>query len=113
MDWREAARLRGIPRIEWLCSDANPDAELRERWRAHVVERAATPPVHIKAASLGRAFWDWAVSGFRMASEDEARRRMNICVACPEWERGRCRICGCFLAPKVRMKTEHCPIYKW
>lgn len=42
--WQEAAKVvaarRRTPRIEWLCSDANPDARLRGKWRDRVVALA-------------------------------------------------------------------------
>jgi hypothetical protein len=71
------------------------------------------PPLAAQAANLSRALWDWAVSGFSGATREEQRRRMNICVLCPEWSDVRCKLCGCLLSAKIRMKTEHCPIGKW
>ncbi len=70
-----------------------------------------------QAANLAGSFWAWATSGFRMASHEEQRRRMDICVLCENWDsaQGRCRLCGCYLSAKVSMKTEHCPMEppKW
>ena len=47
----------------------------------------------------------------------EFMSRMNICGGCPHLKKGikisRCQLCGCILALKARMKSEHCPINKW
>lgn len=68
------------------------------------------PSPAVMAANLGRALFDWAVSGFSMASDEERARRLAICGACAEWDGARCRICGCYTTYKVQMKTEHCPL---
>lgn len=70
----------------------------------------AYPPLAQQAANLGRALWDWAVSGFSMTSQDEQARRLEICRGCEQWDGGRCRICGCGLAAKIALKTSHCPL---
>jgi hypothetical protein len=83
---------------------------------AHVRNRSAMgaapahPPLAIQAGNLGRALWDWAVSGFAMTTEEEVSRRLTICRECPQWDAGRCRICGCTLEAKVRLRTAHCPL---
>jgi len=66
-----------------------------------------------QATNLAHSLWDWATSGFSLAGDEEVARRRAICLDCEQWDDGRCRICGCFLAAKIRMKTEHCPIAKW
>lgn len=75
---------------------------------------ASYPPVMTQAANLSRALWDWAVSGFAMASEAEVKRRLAICEACEYFDPGprRCKHlgCGCYLDAKTRMRSEHCPL---
>lgn len=75
----------------------------------------AYPPLAKQAGSLSRSLWDWAVSGFSAASEEEQARRLAICEACPlrNAEDRRCWKCGCFTDAKVKLKTEHCPEGKW
>jgi hypothetical protein len=80
---------------------------------ASSAERAAYPSLPAQASNLAGSLWAWAVSGFSMATEEEQARRMTACHGCPEFDAGRCRICTCFLAAKIRMKTEACPIGKW
>jgi hypothetical protein len=53
-----------------------------------------------------------------LASKEEIDRRLAICVGCEFFQsrgdgRMQCLKCGCFLAPKTRLETEHCPINKW
>jgi len=56
---------------------------------------------------------DWAAAGFPVASREEQARRLATCRGCEHWRDNRCLLCGCYLARKVAMKTEHCPIDKW
>jgi hypothetical protein len=46
-------------------------------------------------------------------SEEEQARRMEICRSCEHFDKGRCKLCGCFKNLKTRLATEHCPIEKW
>jgi hypothetical protein len=43
--------------------------------------------------------------------------RMNICGGCEHMNKGlrvsRCNLCGCILALKARLASEHCPVKKW
>ena len=121
MDWREALEIvvgrTKHERYRELCADDHPN---REMWRAKMVEKAtgeptpaAYPSAARQAANLAGSLWDWAVSGFMVASQEEQDRRLAICHGCEQWDEGRCRICGCHLAAKVKMKTGHCPIGKW
>ncbi len=71
------------------------------------------PPLATQAGNLGAALFAWAVGGFSTASAEEQARRLGICRACPQWDGGRCRLCGCYLAAKIRLRTEHCPIARW
>jgi hypothetical protein len=40
---------------------------------------------------------------------DVAAARLAICETCPNLAKGRCRLCGCFMAAKVRLAAESCP----
>ena len=98
------------------CADDHPEHAI---WRKRMVEKAtgqapvSLPPITRQAANLGRALFDWAVSGFSMASEEQQAWRLAICSLCPQWSDGRCLICGCHLSAKIALRTEHCPINKW
>lgn len=45
-------------------------------------------------------------------SSEEAASRMEICRACPHFEDllVRCKICGCFLEAKTRLRAFHCAL---
>lgn len=58
--------------------------------------------------------------------EEEAKRRMDICLACPnrDPEANKCKVCGCWLdlktgaatnwnAKKRRNEITHCPLGLW
>lgn len=113
-----AERARG------LCRKVDPaDPQYGQEWLgaliSHAEQQAAgllrQPSLSQQARSLATSLWDWACSGFAVASHDEQRRRMNICAVCPQWDAAanRCRICGCQLAAKIAMRTEHCPEGRW
>jgi hypothetical protein len=51
----------------------------------------------------------------RLASSEQAKERLQICLSC---ERLRpfikqCGACGCFVYAKVRLKKASCPLGKW
>jgi len=105
---------------EWA-AEQPPDpvklAHIRNRSAMGENPPAAYPSPARLAANLSRALWDWAVSGFSMASEEEAARRISICESCEYFDAGprRCKHlgCGCYLDAKVKLKTEHCPVNRW
>lgn len=39
--------------------------------------------------------------------------RRALCEECPRREAQFCGLCGCWLAAKVRLATENCPLGKW
>ena len=48
--------------------------------------------------------------GTRLATEDEYRRRIACCGACPELEYGTtCRQCGCLVQVRARLAPDGCP----
>ena len=48
------------------------------------------------------------------AVEVEAKKRMAICVECPQLtSRNKCRLCGCYMPAKVRSTKSKCRIKKW
>jgi tetratricopeptide (TPR) repeat protein len=52
-------------------------------------------------------------SGFRAASPETYRERVETCASCEHHTGLRCRICGCFTAAKARFGHERCPLGKW
>jgi hypothetical protein len=56
-----------------------------------------------------------AAKGKFLRSEDQRLQCLNICRACEHYlpTTGRCAICGCFSALKVRLESWDCPKEKW
>jgi hypothetical protein len=96
-----------------LTDAAHPDyrPSYAEVLRDHASRAPQYPPLATQAANLARALWDWAVSGFSMASEEEQARRRAICFGCEHWDGGprRCSLCGCRTDQQIAMKSKHCP----
>ncbi len=99
---------------EWRL--AQPDAvELADR-TPEVRSLPAYPSWAAMAANLASAVGgavSAAVHGEPVvASEEEQARRLAICHACDSYEPvgDRCRDCGCYLAWKTRIASQHCPL---
>jgi len=46
--------------------------------------------------------------------EEEAKRRMAICVGCDKFTRVKsCELCGCYMPAKVRSMKSKCGDNKW
>jgi hypothetical protein len=100
-----------------LMDPARPDHD--PRYGPLLIRMAADParypPPAVQAGNLARSLWDWAVSGFSMASDAEVARRLAICAGCPEWvgSARRCRLCGCHTDAKVKARVARCPADRW
>lgn len=60
----------------------------------------------------------WIKLGLPVVYGLRYRYRLWVCSICPQWEGGRgklgrCRLCGCYTATKLRLATESCPIGRW
>ncbi|MFA9377075.1 MAG: DUF6171 family protein [Lachnotalea sp.] len=38
----------------------------------------------------------------------EYERRLNICINCPDYAQGMCRVCGCFVELRAVICTNEC-----
>lgn len=54
-----------------------------------------------------------AYIGIGAVDRQTAETRYATCQACSRNNLGQCRVCGCFVAAKVRNRNEQCPIAKW
>jgi hypothetical protein len=70
----------------------------------------AISPATIAAGFVG-SMVTWAKSGFALS--EKASERLQICQGCDELKNGRCQVCQCFVAAKVKLATEKCPLGKW
>lgn len=48
-----------------------------------------------------------------LKDQDLIQQRRRACEACPEWEHGKCRQCGCYTWAKTRLTRETCPLDRW
>lgn len=39
--------------------------------------------------------------------------KMNICKNCEQHEKGKCKVCGCWVAVKTTLSWFKCPKGKW
>jgi len=56
------------------------------------------------------------INNEKIASDpNDAEKRLSICNKCPKLckQSGRCELCGCFVAIKVKLDFESCPSGKW
>lgn len=47
--------------------------------------------------------------------ESIEKNRYDICLQCPELIKltSQCKLCGCFMTGKTKLKAASCPIGKW
>jgi hypothetical protein len=59
--------------------------------------------------------WDVFNPNNEQISDEEAKKRMDICLSCPELLSitKQCKKCGCFMSLKTKFKHAECPIKKW
>jgi hypothetical protein len=59
--------------------------------------------------------WDILNPNVERSSEEEAERRMSICVECPSLLKltNQCKECGCVMSLKTKLEKATCPLGKW
>jgi len=86
---------------------------------AESIPQAVEPTLIEKASNLANSVVDWAKSGFQMSSDEEIKRRLDICQGtqdtpkCEFFNNGACGKCGCNMNLKTRLQTSNCPVGKW
>lgn len=83
-------------------------------------EEKQYPSIPEQAQNLSKFVWDVLRKSFQhqesiFVSDEVAKQRAEICSKC-EWfdpVEYRCKNCGCFLGPKIRVSIESCPIGAW
>jgi hypothetical protein len=77
------------------------------------------PPAKSMVKNLAQSMTQWVKNGFKLATEDQLKKRLEICAGCEFWDKealggtGRCKKCGCSTQAKLRLAHEKCPIDKW
>lgn len=94
-----------------ICARAADPAEAAFRDRLGRRRPAtAFPPVMEQAGNLAGAVVRFVAGGLERTAPEERTRRLAICAGCEQFGDGRCKLCGCKLAAKVAMSSEHCPL---
>lgn len=64
--------------------------------------------------SLGKAAGAAVTPGASVLAEPTfSRKRLDICMACPDRTGVTCGVCHCFVRAKTKLVTEKCPQGKW
>ena len=99
-----------------------------EKTEEMIREENKLPPASQMIRNIATDHWrslkSWLKGSQVIASQDEAERRWNICLKCPNLKYdetnpdtnkkdGRCTHCGCFMNVKVHYAVAECPINKW
>lgn len=103
---------------DWLDLTPEAHAALREKYRPQAPSAPSLPSVPAMAARAARAAVAESaaiLSGAPPVPEEESARRLAICESCPEFRPAdrRCAKCGCYMALKTRLRSQHCPAGKW
>mgnify|MGYP006268163045 CR=1 FL=1 len=82
--------------------DANAEAPL-SAWQRYKKNLGNTRP------------WDVINPHVEHLSDEDAKKRMDICLSCPELINvtKQCKKCGCIMPLKTKLKPATCPIGKW
>lgn len=70
-------------------------------------------PCGKKRAMLGAVKLAQSELGIGVTDKETTARRRTICESCPDWNHGRCNLCGCYTFAKTRLTKETCPVGKW
>jgi hypothetical protein len=74
----------------------------KSRWQQYKEKNGVTP-------------LDMLNPNTKLATQELAQQRLEICKACPELIKltTQCKKCGCFMSAKTKMEAAKCPLEKW
>lgn len=104
---------RGVP-VYRLCR-ASPDAQpvtFDQTAKPCCGGKHEPPSLWTRAKGFGKAIAAF-VADPTLVSTEQYQERLTVCQACPEFDQGQCKQCGCFTALKARLPAEACPLGKW
>lgn len=52
-------------------------------------------------------------TGEVLATDEAAKRRLDTCSKCPEYNGFICRKCNCVMSVKTKLLVATCPLHKW
>lgn len=73
------------------------------------------PSIWQMAKTFSKELATWVKSGAPVVTEDDYKKRLSTCNACPFLDRKvmRCKECGCKVEHKAKWKTTDCPVGNW
>ena len=113
-------------KIDWVhepcmyeCNAGVPEevSVAENHWKS--LDNVTPPPIFQKAlnlASSGKKVVSGLIRGRTIKTTATVRRtRLKICESCSLYDidTGICGECGCFMAAKVGLAVESCPLNKW
>jgi hypothetical protein len=59
--------------------------------------------------------WDIVDPNTKYVDESISKKRLDICLSCPELFQltKQCKKCGCFMSMKTKLENAECPLGKW
>ena len=72
-----------------------------------------TIPSWQQIKNVTQAATTFAADAFKIASEEEQRRRLDICYSCSHYRDSKCDRCQCYLTWKAWIQSSHCPESHW
>ena len=118
--------IKPVPKVDREATDK--ELKCIEKTEEMIREENKLPPASQMIRNIATDHWrslkSWLKGSQVIASQDEAERRWNICLKCPNLlydevnpdtnkKDGRCTHCGCFMNVKVHYAVAECPINKW
>lgn len=79
---------------------------------SHVM-RNKKPHLLSRVWNLTKSMRVFVADGLTTVSEDQYRRRLEICDGCDQRWNDDCKICGCRLSLKARGRAFSCPLGHW
>lgn len=71
------------------------------------------PPLPEQASNFISSMAKAVMDGFKVVTEEEYNKRLEICKGCPFYKYSRCTKCGCFMNFKSKLNSGSCPEGKW
>lgn len=63
-----------------------------------------------RMGGLAAATAKFVKSGLAIATDEEAKQRLNICNDCEHFDEGLCSQCGCWMLLKTKLAAMTCPL---
>ncbi|MGO9919589.1 MAG: tetratricopeptide repeat protein [Isosphaeraceae bacterium] len=108
-----AGGATGLSPHSYLGGSLVANAMAQQPAKSGAAQAKSGPGLLRMAMSATKAMANFVGSGFKTATPEIQRQRLQTCAACEHHTGLRCQICGCFTNVKSRLLHEDCPIGKW